>query len=165
MISPSPQTQRFVTANDAIRASSSAPPTQRRSLTLGLDTALPENCPMNRNCHDSFLASHRSHPNPRPSNGKRGNGTPVNERLMIRSRMRADRPVLVRAAHTRPPRGGRRAASAATGWAAPPASRTPEGYQRIRSLGHQFQDAPGAVFLNPAGFPPPYELTKTYGVF
>lgn len=38
-------------------------------------------------------------------------------------------------------------------------------YQRVRDLGHEFQDALYAVFFDPEGCPELYELTKTYGVF
>jgi predicted nucleotidyltransferase len=38
-------------------------------------------------------------------------------------------------------------------------------YQRVREIGHEFQVALDAVFLDQEGCPELYELTKTYGVF
>jgi hypothetical protein len=38
-------------------------------------------------------------------------------------------------------------------------------YQGVRDLGHEFQAALNAVFLDPEGCPELFELTKTYGVF
>ncbi len=42
---------------------------------------------------------------------------------------------------------------------------TDEIYQRVRALGHDFQDALDSVFFNPEDCPELYGLTKTYGVF
>lgn len=46
-----------------------------------------------------------------------------------------------------------------------PAVATDPVYQRLRELGHEFQDALDTVFFDPTGFPQFYDLTKMYGVF